>query len=216
MRGGDVALVELAGHKRAGEAHLRELVPQRFHRAGTHPAQRAGEPGRAILQALGPHLGDVRRSAPLEAGKNRQRAPVVDKGLDAFPLDSLGERLVVSSTLVARILVQPGMGADRQQREDPLWPPRRDVEGEPSAHRVAGEVRLLEAELVPQRHQVIRAGVHRTRLARRGLRLAVTAEVRHDPSPTFGHLRDDLPPAAAALSETVQECHRRSVAGQTQ
>src|SRR5207302_2322943 len=57
---------------------------------------------------------------------------LVDKGLDAFPLDSLGERLVVSSTLVARILVQPGMGADRQQREDPLRPPRRDVEGEPS------------------------------------------------------------------------------------
>ena len=45
------------------------------------------------------------------------------------------------------------------------------------------------------------------------LRFAVAAQVRHDPHPALGHMRDDLSPAAAALGEAVQERDRRTVAG---
>src|SRR5205814_5395943 len=86
-------------------------------------------------------------------------------------------------------------------------------ERKPAAHRVAGNVAALDAEVVPQGDEVVGARVHRAEDAVAGLRFPVAPEVGHDPSPAFGHSRDELAPAAAALRETVQKGDRRAVAG---
>src|SRR5215469_15548515 len=47
-RGGDIAVVELAGDEGAGHVQPPELVPERLHDAGPHAAERAGEPGGVV------------------------------------------------------------------------------------------------------------------------------------------------------------------------
>src|SRR5205807_144630 len=146
----DVSVVELARDE--GEWKLRqpELIPDRLHHARAHPAQRAGKTRRMVLEALRAHLREEGRSATLQSGKQRKAAPVVDEGPDAISLDAIGKRLVAATPPVASAGVQAGVRADGEHGKDAVTAACRDMEGEPAAHRVADEVRALDAEMVPQ------------------------------------------------------------------
>jgi hypothetical protein len=153
-----------------------------------------------------------RRRAALESSEQREAAPVVDECFEPVVFDALGEGGIPAPPPLAGFFLQAGMGADGQQREDALRAPGCDVEREPPAHGVADEVRAGNIQVVPQHHEVAGAGVHAARGVRRGPRLAVAAEVGHDPHVTCGHPRNDLQPAPAALREPVEQRDRRPFA----
>src|SRR4029077_11901702 len=136
-RGGDVTVVELAGHERAGTGDPSEFVPHRSHRAGAHAPKRFGQAGDAIVHPLSSHLRNERRPAALEPGEHREAAPVVDEGLEPVLLYALRHRLVTPPPALARVLIEPGVRADGEERKDALRPRGGDMEGEASAHRVA-------------------------------------------------------------------------------
>src|SRR5256885_983022 len=96
-------MVELAGHKGAGDFLLCELVPQRLHHPRTHASERAGEACGAALEALRAHLGDISRSSSFQSSEKRKRAPVVDASLYAVARDPLGQRLISLTSSRSRI-----------------------------------------------------------------------------------------------------------------
>ena len=206
-------MVKLSRDESARAAHVGELVPDRIHRAGSHASQRAGESRDVVLQPFRPHLSDVRRPAALQPGEEGKSAPVIDERLDAIALDAFRQGLVAEPAALACAVVEPGMRADRDEREHALGTARRHVKRKPPTHRVAREVRPLDPEPVPKGKQVLGASVHRAWRARRRLRFAVAAKVGHDPTPAFGDLGDELAPAPSALREAVQQGDRRTGAG---
>src|SRR5712692_8165351 len=131
----------------------------------------------------------------------------------ALVFDPLSERLVALTPSLARLVLEPRVGADRQQRLEALGEPRRHVQREPAAHRVADEVGALDPEVIPQHLEVRGAGVHRARRAWLDPRLTMAPKVGHHPLPTGGHGRDELLPTAAALGEAVEKGDRRAFAG---
>src|SRR4029077_11860308 len=116
-------------------------------------------------------------AAALEAGEHGLRAPVVDERLDAVLLDPRGQRIVSLAPALAGVGVEPGVRADREHGEHAVGTLRRDVKGEPSAHRIAHQVAALDTERVPELDEVLGAGIHRAGGAVPDLRLAVAAEV---------------------------------------
>src|SRR5439155_24811676 len=126
-------------------------------------APQAREPRYAVLKPLRAHLGDVRGAPTLEPGEQGQRAPVVDERFDAFLLHALRESLVPAPATLAGVLLEPGMGADGEEREHSIRAAGRNVKCQPPTHRVAGEMGPLDSEVVPQGQEVLHAGVHRAR-----------------------------------------------------
>ena len=119
-----VAVVELARHEGAWHADAVKVVPQRLHHAGAHAAQRAREAGDVVLEALGAKLRNVAFAAPLQAGEEGKRTPVIDEGLDPIFFEALGQGLVAAATPLACVTVEPGVRADGQERKQPLRPSR--------------------------------------------------------------------------------------------
>ena len=206
-------MVQLTGHEGAWNADLRELVPERVHRAGAHSAQRAGEARDVVTQALRADLRHVGGSSSLQAGEQGQRPPVVGESLEPVLLDAFGETLVAAAPPFAGVFLQPRMRADGEQREHAVGTPGRDMQRQPAAHRIAHDVTALHADRVPEQDEIPGARVHGAQRAMTKLGFAVTAQVRHDPRPAQRHVRDELAPAAAALGEAVEERDRRAVAG---
>ena len=205
-------MVELAGNERARASNAFQLVPDGPHGPCPHAAQRLREAGGPVVHPLGAHLRHERRAASLKPGEHREAAPVVDESLEPICLDPLRQCLIAAAPPLARLVLETGMGADREQREDPFRMGGRDMEGEPPPHGVAHQVGARDPEVVPQHHEVGSAGLHGVWATRADAGVAVAAKVGHHPPPAAGHVGDDLVPAAPALGESVENGDRRTFA----
>ena len=203
-------MVQLAGDEGAWKRDAREVIPQRIHGAGAHPAQRAGKAGDVVRHPLGAHLGHERGPATLEAREQGQRAPVVDERLQPVLLDALGEPFVPAPASLSGLFLEARVRTDGEQREDSFRSARGGVERQAAAHRITHEVRARDSEMVPEPLEVVGASVHAARRAGPGTRLAMSAQVGHDPHPAFRHPGNDLEPAATVLREPVEQGDRRA------
>ena len=207
-----VAVVELAGDECGRNLDAAELVPDRSHRARAHAAERFRETRNVIVDSRRSHLGKERRAAAFQPLKQWQAAPVVDEGFEPVILNALCQRFVTSSPSFARFLVEAGVSADGEQRQDSFRPRRSNVEGKAAAHRVADEMGARDPKTVPEPHKIFRASLHRVWRAGLDTSRAMAAEVGQHPFPAGRHQRDDLVPARAALGEAVEQRDRRTFA----
>src|SRR2546427_444830 len=196
----------------AAECLTRSVSARRAMRLGFSRRSSSARKRLSPSRRRGEKRADVRRTPTLEPGEHGKRAPVIDERLDAFLLYALRESLVPAPATLAGILLEPGVGADGEEREHSIRAAGRDVKRQPATHRVAGEMGPLDSEVVPHGQEVLHAGVHRARRTVPRLGFAVTTQVRHDPLPAAGHLADDLAPAATGLRETVQHGDWRAFA----
>ena len=207
-----VAVVELAGDECGRNLDAAELVPDRSHRARAHAAERFRETRNVIVHSRRSHLGKERRAAAFQPLEQWQAAPVVDEGFEPVILKALGQRFVTSSPSFARFLIEAGVSADGEQRQDSFRPRRSNVEGKAAAHRVTDEMGARDPKTVPEPHKILRASLHRVWRAGLDTSRAMAAEVGQHPFPAGRHQRDDLVPAPAALGEAMEQCDRRTFA----
>ncbi len=208
-----VAVVELSRHEGAWKSHMRKLLPQWVHDSRAHSSERAGETGDVVGHPLRASLCDEAWATALQAGEKRQAAPVIDKSFESVSLDPFRQRLIASPSPLPRVIIQSGMGADGKQGGDALGLRGGDMKGKPPAHRVACDVGLFNTQLVPQGLEISSAGVHAARRPWVRARLAVSAQVGHDPLIAVWHSGDDLEPAPSVLCEAVQQGDRRALPG---
>ena len=127
-------MIELPRHESARKRDVREVIPERVHAPGPHAAQRTSKSGDMVIHPFRPYLGNEGRAPALEAGEQRQAAPVLDERFETAVLDALCQSIVPEPASCSRLFLQARMGADGQEREDAFRPPCRDMQGEPTAH----------------------------------------------------------------------------------
>ncbi|MEA2211844.1 MAG: 2-succinyl-5-enolpyruvyl-6-hydroxy-3-cyclohexene-carboxylate synthase [Solirubrobacteraceae bacterium] len=186
--------------QRDGQRQFIEPVPQRGQRACPQAAERPRQPGDRAAQPIGV---DLSRHLGGQTGEDGCPGPLTGKLADRHPLQALGKRLVgLAARRALGGIGEAGAGADQDQALDALGHGQRDVQRDPTAHRVAGQGKA-------GRRRPPQIGHHAVEVDRRATgRRTMPPDVGSQGPVAFVQVGSHAIPARAGVREAMEKYER--------